>query len=478
MIPPAELLYELLDSQPGSDKRGLVRLLRGRGHQATAHEVNNGLYSYPARFRWSRDGEYRRIWFVIAATAQRPLAPSQIKTANVADTLYPWQRRALEAYRLAGGIGVVEAVTGAGKTRLALAAAELELAEGGKVVVLVHTLALVDQWQSEVEKHVTLRGRAVHVGRLGGGRTDGLETCDVLIATVQMGHRERLLPPPFEGLLIADECHHYGAVEWQAALEERFRHRLGLTATYEREDGGIEEFLNPYFGQVLYSVMYEEALADDVIARFKVAFVGVPFTSSETEQYEQAASWASKSRKRLIDYYGVTAEPFATFIKEVNQLKKAAAGEASKQAGWYLSAFNKRRSVLSNAVGKLERLKQLAQAVASADRTILFTQTMSASRAAVDELANEGISGEVLNATMDLSERRKVFSAFEDGVHELVAAPKLLDEGIDVPSADLAILLASSKSKRQMIQRMGRVIRKKADGRLARIVILFVEATR
>ena len=61
--------------------------------------------------------------------------------------------------------------------------------------------------------------------------------------------------------------------------------------------------------------------------------------------------------------------------------------------------------------------------------------------------------------------------------HALVAAPRLLDEGVDVPSADLAVVLASSRSKRQMIQRMGRVVRKKHDRRLARLAVLYVEGT-
>jgi RNA polymerase primary sigma factor len=73
-----------------------------------------------------------------------------------------------------------------------------------------------------------------------------------------------------------------------------------------------------------------------------------------------------------------------------------------------------------------------------------------------------------------MSERKQVFAAFEDGEHELVAAPRLLDEGVDVPAADLAIVLASSRSRRQMVQRMGRVVRKKKDERLARLAILYV----
>lgn len=78
---------------------------------------------------------------------------------------------------------------------------------------------------------------------------------------------------------------------------------------------------------------------------------------------------------------------------------------------------------------------------------------------------------------MDMNERQRVFASFEQGKHDLMAAPRLLDEGVDVPSADLGIVLATSRSKRQLIQRMGRVLRIKPDGRIARIAILFVEGT-
>jgi superfamily II DNA or RNA helicase len=152
-----------------------------------------------------------------------------------------------------------------------------------------------------------------------------------------------------------------------------------------------------------------------------------------------------------------------------------ASGPASRLAGFYLSAFTKRRAVLAGAVQKLKRLRQLAPAVRAADRTIVFTQTQDAAKRAVSVLRETGIGGAVLDSTMDISDQESVFAAFEDGTHELIAAPKLLDEGVDVPSADLALVLASSRSKRQMIQRMGRVIRPNADGRIARIAIFFVE---
>jgi RNA polymerase primary sigma factor len=78
---------------------------------------------------------------------------------------------------------------------------------------------------------------------------------------------------------------------------------------------------------------------------------------------------------------------------------------------------------------------------------------------------------------MDMTARKQVFAAFENDRLELVAAPRLLVEGVDVPAADLAIVLASNRSRRQLIQRMGRVVRKKEDGRLARLAVLYVEDT-
>ena len=59
----------------------------------------------------------------------------------------------------------------------------------------------------------------------------------------------------------------------------------------------------------------------------------------------------------------------------------------------------------------------------------------------------------------------------------MLAAPRVLDEGVDVPAADLAVIIGASRSRRQMVQRMGRVLRKKADGRRARFVVVFVEDT-
>jgi len=295
-----------------------------------------------------------------------------------------------------------------------------------------------------------------------------------LVATSSSAARYQLLPPGQAGLLIADECHHYGAEVWSRALEPEFQARLGLTATYSRDDSGLESYLDPYFGGLCYQVGYEEALTDGVIAPFRIAFIGVAFSELERLEYEEAAERAGRYRRRLVNQWGLPAEPFGDFMRAVQRLRHAEIDEGSKLAGFYLSAFSKRRQIMAESVAKQKSVRTLSPAVAEAGRTIIFAQTVRAAESAMHELRMSGHVGSVIEASMDRDERAEAFEAFERGDYTVVAAPRLLDEGVDVPAADLAIVLATSRSRRQLIQRMGRVIRRKPDGRSARLAILFV----
>jgi RNA polymerase primary sigma factor len=436
-------------------------------------------------FEWRPRGGVSRPGFVGAA-AQTTVAPRPISSpphvwplpALSTLELYAWQQRGLEAWHKRGSRGVIEAVTGAGKTRLALQAILYATAEGRKAAVIVPTLDLVRQWNREIRVHVAPRSQlSLRLGMLGGGSQDDLRSCDILVSTAASAAHWQMLSRSEHDLLVADECHHYGADVWSRGLEAGFGQRLGLTATYEREDDGIETLLDPYFGGVCYSVGYEEALRDGVIAPFKIAFIGTQFSPAESSAYEDAATKAGKYRQRLITDWGLPAEPFGRFMREVQKLRLAEIPEGSKLAGFYLSAFTKRRKLMAESAAKLDLVASLSPAIGAAQRTIVFAQTVAAADRAIRRLRAAGHSGAVIEASLDAEERRDTFAAFERGDYAVVAAPKLLDEGVDVPAADLAIVLATSRSRRQLIQRMGRVIRKKQDGRPARVVILYVQGT-
>ena len=359
--------------------REIASILAASGIRVDRSRVNKALYAARSAFRHTDD--VPPFWSLTSTPvpAQPPIAPSPGWLSSLG--LYPWQQRALDGWAQHGHRGVIEAVTGAGKTRLALAAIAAEVSRGGKAVAIVPTTDLQGQWHGEISRHlIGEAGLRARVGLLGDGQTATLASCDILVATVQSACQRHLHPPTRSALLIADEVHHYGAENWSRALEPGFDRRLGLTATYERDDDAVKWVLDPYFGTYRYRLGYKEALDDDVIAHFKIAFVGVPLSARRLSAYEEQDERARKKRSLLVNQYGLTPEPFGIFMREVARLAKSG-DEGAKQAGVYLSAFSKRRQLLAKAAGKFDMIARLAPAVRTAERTILFSQTVEAAEA-------------------------------------------------------------------------------------------------
>lgn len=384
-----------------------------------------------------------------------------------------WQVDALNAWERRGGRGVVEAVTGTGKTMVGLAAALDELHRRGQVVVLVPTVELQNQWVAELEPRLPGDRR---VGRMGAGAADRLVTSDVLVAVVNSARSVDVRPIRQGGLLVADECHRYGSVVNHLALDPRFRRRLGLSATYARDDDGNLAWLDPYFGGTCFRLGYARAVAEGVIARFTVTTVGVRFSPPEQAHYDQLTDLMRGLRARLVRDHGLPPEPFEDFMREW-ALLAAGDGEGSGVARAYRQAMLERRRLLADTPAKDEALTAVAPAVRAADRTIVFTQSIAASERAGRLLRECGLRTEVIHSSRRASDRQDALRRFAGGDVDVLAAPRVLDEGIDVPAADLAIIVGASRSRRQMVQRMGRVLRRKPDGRHARFAVLFVEGT-
>lgn len=387
--------------------------------------------------------------------------------------LYPWQERALSAWDRNDRWGIVEAVTGAGKTMLGLAAIEREVAEGGKATVLVPSVMLLNQRKKRLADYLP----HLDVELLGGGHSGGHDLCDVLIATVQSGARYRISPKAGTSLLVADEVHRYGSEFYRDALEDDFDSRLGLSATWERADGLHEEILEPYFDGVVYTLDYRGAIHDGVISGFRFAMIGVSLPDDVKGEYEEARQAATRLRRRLIIDHGAPDEPFGAFMKWVQAAKHGQVPGAQRRAGFYLSAFQKQQKILAEASGKIECAAALAPAIREADGTLAFTNTVHSARSLAQMLCGQGIAARAVHSDMDANLRRQLINAFELGAISVLVAPKILDEGIDLPDADLAIIVANSASRIQLIQRMGRVLRRKDGQRLARIALLYVEDT-
>ena len=188
----------------------------------------------------------------------------------------------------------------------------------------------------------------VEVGRRGDGEHEDLSACEVLVSTVNSARVEWLgLPDGDEGLLVADECHRYGAEVNRGALEEGFSARLGLSATYERSDGAHETVLEPYFGAVVFRLGYAQAIAGGVIAPFRVALLGVDFDHRERSEYARLSDVYGRCRTRLVRECGAPEEPFGELMKFIERLRRNGSTHEKILAGSFLSAMRKRRELLA-----------------------------------------------------------------------------------------------------------------------------------
>ena len=388
--------------------------------------------------------------------------------------LRKWQTEALAAWEEAGRTGIVEAVTGAGKTRLAMAAIARELDLGGKVAVIVPSRELQRQWEREMYTHF----ESADIGLMGNGHSDSLVENDILIAVVNSASEKELgLEDGESGLMVVDECHRLGAEKFQVALDKGFPSRLGLSATRERTDGAHDTILARYFGNVVYSLGYEAAMAGGCISQVKVAQIEVQLSDDEQFEFDELSEAISASQFELSKRFGIPLEPYSKFMEEVHNLATNGDMKQGMAAKRYISSVTKRRKLLANTPKKSEVLATLVSAINNSNRAIVFTETISGVTEIFNLLSASGIPTEQLHSKLLPRERVAALHMFETGQCKALVAAKVLDEGIDVPEADLAIIVSATKTRRQMIQRMGRVLRPKKDGRPARFVLVYVAGT-
>ncbi|GAA4282751.1 hypothetical protein GCM10022261_02820 [Brevibacterium daeguense] len=389
--------------------------------------------------------------------------------------LWQWQREALDTWHQSDARGVIEAVTGAGKTMLGVTAAFEAFKNGIKTLVLVPTTELQAQWQRRLSETIP----QADIGTLGNGRHDGLADCDILVSIINSAARRTLLAEHQQGLLIADECHRYAAPTFFKALSRRFEYRLGLTATYARPDQAHTAELDPYFGGVVFRLWYDRALQDNVIAPFHLAFVGVSLNPEERSEYDQVTQTITKAGRALSVRLNLQGARGNAFFKKIQQLAGRENDHSPEaiMARRYMDAVARRQRVLSNSAAKQKLLAELAPVIKKSAGTLVFSETIGTSSEAGQTLARTGIPTEVISSESKPQERRGALQRFALGHAQALCAPRILDEGIDVPEADLAIVVSASRQSRQIVQRLGRVIRRKQDGGPGRYVHLYAMDT-
>jgi len=388
-------------------------------------------------------------------------------------SLYRWQHEALTAWHACGRRGVIEAVTGSGKTDVAIAAIVDAVNRGLFVLVIVPSRVLMEQWNDRLCTSMPDH----EIGRLGDGYRDRPIDCDVLITTRHSAAARVPLPTgELGGLLIADECHGFGGAILRKSLLPEYSERLGLTATLQRSDDAVETILLPYFGGICYRYGFVDAISDGVCAQPRIAFMAVPLTREERDEYDATEAKIIDSRRALRQIPGVPHTPFGAFLAAVSHLAENDAGPGGRAANEYLAALGARREIVASSSAKYETLGKFADVIKTANGSLLFTETVRAANHAIVRL-DPKINIEIITGGTARRDRGEILDDLRDGKLDAVAAPRVLDEGVDVPNANLGVVVSASRTRRQMIQRMGRILRRKPQGSGARFVILFAADT-
>lgn len=391
------------------------------------------------------------------------------KRLGMSRPLRPWQIEAFQTWMSSGRIGVVEAVTGAGKTDVGIAAIAEARRRGVPTVILVPDRELVDHWRRILE--TSLPG--VKVGTPDDSKALAVPE-QLIVATPRGLGKRRLTAFRGAGLLIVDELQRIPVADYTDVVFPRteITERLGLTAAYEWSSSQTERIVRPYLGSLIKGCDYQRAVEEGILARPLVLTVGVSFLQHEREAYEACSQRLSAAERKLRDTGVDLGDGLYETARQIES--GALVGEISFLAKEFLDALAARRRVLDECAAKVAAVGSLARGLGHSKRTIVFTPSDTVSVGVVDAVRPAAVAAAPIVSNQDAS---WVLGRFTSGTICLLATSRLMDEGVAVSTAQVGIVLASARTRAQMLQRMGRVVHP-TDwvGRTA-FVLVYVNAT-
>ncbi|HET6280155.1 MAG TPA: DEAD/DEAH box helicase [Polyangia bacterium] len=350
----------------------------------------------------------------------------------------PYQAEALAAWRRHQGRGVVVLPTGAGKTWVACLAID---DKRRSTLVVAPTLDLVRQWYDVLR--ITFGDP---VGVIGGGDYD-VQRLTVATYDSAYLHMERL--GGRFGLVVFDECHHLpGAAYALAARASLAPYRLGLTATPERPDGRHAE-LDHLIGPVVYrkDIVDLSGAAGGYLAPYETVRLVVELCAADRAEYDDERA----IYRRFLEDNGIrmgTPSGWSDFIIRSSRT------EAGRRA---MAAYQRQRVIAFAAPAKLDYVAHLLQHHRD-QRMLLFTQD----NATAYQVSRRFLVPVITHQTR-VKERSEILRGLTDGVYGAIVTSKVLNEGVDIPSASVAVVISGSASVREHVQRLGRILRPQGD---------------
>lgn len=360
------------------------------------------------------------------------------------------QRLVLQDWEAHDHHGIVNFATGAGKTLTAIEAVKRWTNDGGAAVILVPGRDLHAQWIREIEAE--LGNVQILPAGAGSSKRDWMQLLPIFTApdnaadlrrvvvatnaTFASDDFQRRLKSGSHLLVVTDEMHRAGSKKVLPALERTVcGATLGLSATFRRQfdDEGTDRLIE-FFGEVLSPVIgLAEALMLGLLVPYDYRLHEVSLDDDEQDEYDE-------------------------LTKRIGQL--IGQGEAvSDPDGPLQMLLIKRARVLKQARHKVPTAVDiLTTEYQAGDRWLVYCDDTTQLHAVIDGCLEAGLPALAFYSGMDSDRDAVIRSLAEHG--GIVVAIRCLDEGIDIPVTDHALILASSTVQREYIQRRGRVLRR------------------
>ena len=377
-----------------------------------------------------------------------------------------YQKNAIRAWLNAGGKGILEMATGSGKTFTSLYAAKL-VAEKKKPLVLLIVcpyINLATQWSEE------LSGLGVSCINCYEGRNKWQNALQSAYSNLHLGITE-LLPivttnatftsaifqnslnvsSGIPHMIIADEVHNLGAEKLGGCLSDEIDIRLGLSATPERHmDEEGTRALFDYFGEPVFKYSIKEAIADGYLTKYYYHPILVELTPHEAQEYWRISKRISRTTK--FDSEGNMSDALKYLLLERANLLAIAENKIPrlKEIITELEGVEFRKALVYCGVGSRED-----------DNTSEMVRNIDSVTSMLSELELK-----IARFTCEESRSRRdsIINQLKSDEIDGIVAIRCMDEGIDIPSAAIGFILASSTNSRQIVQRRGRLLRK-AEGK-------------
>lgn len=361
--------------------------------------------------------------------------------------LREWQEKAFPLW-WANKRGIIKVVTGGGKTFFAIHCLKKYLSEdpNKSILIVVPSIALLDQWyesiaQNFADKQISLNG--------GGEKTDSISK--ICITTIDSLKNILNEINPENTLLIVDECHKIGTEKRGEMLTNNWHATLGLSATPERDyDDNFYIIIKKILGDIIFDYDYIDAREDEVIVNFKLLYGYAALLPNEEEKYKK-------------------------FTKSIQRRAATIGGQDMNDYPLKMLIFNRARLV-KNSKNRIPYGVELIQKY-KRDSWIVFTENKKQAKEFNKIINKKGYKSAIYNTDIDNAEREENLNNFKSGNLNVLVSCTALDEGFDMPEADGAMILSASSSKRQRIQRMGRVLRITANKENALIVTVYSSKT-